>query len=251
MTIASEIQRLQDAKACIRDSIQNKDVTVPAEATLDEYPWYIAQIKHTDYSCWTPAYWLKATVNLEWYSNNWLCKLYSEITWDWVVTWLFGNLWWMWDSNCDYMDFYFLSKKPWCNYSRTCTTCRISDNHSATKYYVYAHKTNPDCYLINRVYSYSSSWSGNHWCETCSYYRLWIDFSVPCMSCIMNWSWCEKVDWETYINCDNNNPWENYQYLWESVWAIANCRWNLPQWILCTTIESSDHNHYVWAAVFR
>ena len=37
MSIASEITRLQEAKADIKTAIENKGVTVPASATLDEY----------------------------------------------------------------------------------------------------------------------------------------------------------------------------------------------------------------------
>lgn len=37
MTIASEISRLQTAKVCIRNSIINKGLDVPANLTLDEY----------------------------------------------------------------------------------------------------------------------------------------------------------------------------------------------------------------------
>lgn len=44
MSIASEISRLQTAKADIKTAIQNKGVTVPANATLDSYDTYIASI---------------------------------------------------------------------------------------------------------------------------------------------------------------------------------------------------------------
>lgn len=48
MTVASEITRLQWAKADIKTAIQNKWVTVPASAKLDTYDDYIAQIKQWD-----------------------------------------------------------------------------------------------------------------------------------------------------------------------------------------------------------
>lgn len=44
MTIASEITRLQNAKASIEASIENKGVTVPDAAKLDEYYQYIDRI---------------------------------------------------------------------------------------------------------------------------------------------------------------------------------------------------------------
>lgn len=44
MSIASEISRLQSAKASIKTSIQGKGVTVPSSATLDAFPSYISAI---------------------------------------------------------------------------------------------------------------------------------------------------------------------------------------------------------------
>lgn len=44
MSIASEITRLQGAKADIKTAIQNKGVTVPSNALLDDFDTYIAQI---------------------------------------------------------------------------------------------------------------------------------------------------------------------------------------------------------------
>lgn len=44
MSIATEIQRLQTAKSDLKTSIENKGVTVPSTATLDEYSDYVDQI---------------------------------------------------------------------------------------------------------------------------------------------------------------------------------------------------------------
>lgn len=44
MSIASEISRLQQAKADIKTAIENKGVTVPSSATLDAYDGYIDDI---------------------------------------------------------------------------------------------------------------------------------------------------------------------------------------------------------------
>ena len=44
MSIASEITRLQQAKADIKTAIENKGVTVPSSATLDAYDGYIDDI---------------------------------------------------------------------------------------------------------------------------------------------------------------------------------------------------------------
>ena len=45
MSVASEITRLQGAKADLRTSIQAKGVTVPASAKLDAYPDYVDAIQ--------------------------------------------------------------------------------------------------------------------------------------------------------------------------------------------------------------
>lgn len=44
MTIASEINRLEAAKSDIKTSIEGKWVSVPVNAKIDEYSWYIDQI---------------------------------------------------------------------------------------------------------------------------------------------------------------------------------------------------------------
>lgn len=48
MTVASEITRLQQAKADAKTSIENKGVSVPANATIDTYHNYIDQITTGD-----------------------------------------------------------------------------------------------------------------------------------------------------------------------------------------------------------
>lgn len=57
MTIASEITRLQWAKATARTSIINKGVEVPANASVEDYHTYIDQIQQWD--GWILAWWLK------------------------------------------------------------------------------------------------------------------------------------------------------------------------------------------------
>ena len=45
MSIASEITRLQQAKAALKTAIEGKGVTVPSSATLDDYPDYVDDIQ--------------------------------------------------------------------------------------------------------------------------------------------------------------------------------------------------------------
>ena len=48
MSIATQIQRLQTAKADIKTAIENKGVTIPSNATIDAYPTYVSQISGGD-----------------------------------------------------------------------------------------------------------------------------------------------------------------------------------------------------------
>lgn len=48
MSIATQIQRLQTAKADIKTAIKNKGVTIPSNATIDTYPTYVSQISGGD-----------------------------------------------------------------------------------------------------------------------------------------------------------------------------------------------------------
>lgn len=45
MSIATEISRIQSAKASIKEAIEAKGVTVPQDAKLDAYPTYVGQIE--------------------------------------------------------------------------------------------------------------------------------------------------------------------------------------------------------------
>lgn len=86
MTVASEITRLQNAKASIRSSIQEKWVTVPSSAKLDTYSWYIDQIQtwwaagivgNKVVRAGTYAVWRYQTISTE---VIWL----SYVTWDYM-----------------------------------------------------------------------------------------------------------------------------------------------------------------------
>ena len=55
MSIATEIARLQTAKADIKTAIESKGVTVPSNASIDTYDTYVSQIK-TPYNLNTYSY---------------------------------------------------------------------------------------------------------------------------------------------------------------------------------------------------
>lgn len=62
MSIASEISRLQQAKADIKSAIEGKGVTVPSDATLDAYDGYIDDIPSGGGGNWEQQ-WLNYTTN--------------------------------------------------------------------------------------------------------------------------------------------------------------------------------------------
>ena len=49
MSISTQIQRLQTAKADIKAAISDKGVIIPDNATIDTYPTYVSQISSGDY----------------------------------------------------------------------------------------------------------------------------------------------------------------------------------------------------------
>ena len=70
MTVASEITRLQWAKADIKTAIENKWVTVPSSTTLDWYPTLIDSIQ-----TWVP----QASYN----AMQSLAKIPPYLAWSW------------------------------------------------------------------------------------------------------------------------------------------------------------------------
>ncbi|HOM05411.1 MAG TPA: hypothetical protein PLU67_07960, partial [Candidatus Kapabacteria bacterium] len=54
MSIASEIQRLQQAKSSIKQAIENKGVAVPASARLSDFDGYIEAIDAGGGEGWQP-----------------------------------------------------------------------------------------------------------------------------------------------------------------------------------------------------
>ena len=90
MTIASEISRLQSAKANIKTAIEWKGVTVPSAATLDWYDDYITAIEQKWYNGpfinldmqWPAPSWFHVPLTTEW---QWLKTIMNSLSltkWD-------------------------------------------------------------------------------------------------------------------------------------------------------------------------
>lgn len=109
MTIASEITRLQWAKADIKTSIEWKGVSVPSSAKIDTYSTYIDQITTGGITSTMPI-----RCYLEYYWNKWLraamwCPL-SFIYGDYIFWIVFGC---SFNSSYDYPEANFFAFKKW------------------------------------------------------------------------------------------------------------------------------------------
>ncbi len=114
MTIASEITRLQWAKADIKTAIQWKWVTVPVSAKLDAYDDYISQIETISDSplgiTWAITYWGLYSVGRN-QDIWWLDWCVSYAVGDIVLIWYVGN--WQTYDNYDQKDVHFIRRKEW------------------------------------------------------------------------------------------------------------------------------------------
>ena len=88
MTIASEIERLQEAKADIKASIEWKWVSVPSSAKLDSYDTYIDQIK----------------------TSSWIWTFTGSMALRYIAWWGENNAWsnW-WCASIIYKDYMFIA----------------------------------------------------------------------------------------------------------------------------------------------
>lgn len=110
MTVASEITRLQTAKADIRTAIQSKWVTVPASAKLDTYDDYIAQIQTGSaiLNSMPIRYCMSYTANSGYRSGIW-CPV-AFIYGDYMFWTMYGS---SYNSSVDYFEWNFMVYKAW------------------------------------------------------------------------------------------------------------------------------------------
>lgn len=83
MTIASEITRLQWAKASIEASIENKWITVPDSAKIDTYSLYIDQISASAswLATWITTYPKQIAVWVQYWVQKWPFITWNDDTW--------------------------------------------------------------------------------------------------------------------------------------------------------------------------
>ena len=131
MTIASEITRLQWAKADIKTSIEGKGVTVPSSASIDEYSWYIDQIVTSSIdSIFVPT----SITIADWIYNSTSSPRIKEELWDATTAdnSAYYRYFWINDDDSTVYSKYRLcvwKKTPWSD-ATTARTDRIVDDRT-------------------------------------------------------------------------------------------------------------------------
>lgn len=251
MSIASEISRLQGAKSSIKTAIENKGVTVPSDLKLQGYGSCIDAIQTWgDYSCWSVAYWLQSSsVTLpSCTSTCWLVIWHSERAKDWTAIWIFNMN--SYDRTSSTHWIYTLIKKAWVDSQWSCVYWQASDWNTSSKICFFKNTNNNDCYLID-TYHYSYfwwKWTAWNWKEC--YKRLWVDFSIPCVSCIWEWYICYRCAWSHDECCNSNPQWDDYSYVWGCFSCLSKCRWNPKASIKCWVITCVCNCNFRSAAIF-
>lgn len=232
MTIASEISRLQTAKANIKSSIEWKWVTVPSSAKLDSYDDYINQIEqiditkiYYDYSAmqWPCPEWFHVPMSSEWES---IISIWSNI---WAFEYDSNNN--LYNNLCQYL------KLPLCWFIYTNANFR---QQSTVAYYLSCSKV-----------SSTSSWcpclfAARSWYTSATYKYWWRMINSA------SWYWYSVRPFKNeYISPDNTRTvlynWSSYQeWAWifynQSDWLISITDWN--NWLTL-----SDKN--LWATIVR
>lgn len=126
MTVASEITRLQTAKADIKTSIENKGVQVPSNITIDLYPQYIDNIyTGNPYTgtlcmrCWLTR-WLRSGY------RSWISCMTSFAYNDYIFRVVAGA-----SYNSSYDEYhinYFALKDGWTDYKMIAATTTTADD---------------------------------------------------------------------------------------------------------------------------
>ena len=224
MTIASEITRLQWAKADIKSSIEWKWVSVPSDAKLDTYDTYIDQIQQWD--GWVLAWWLRLyDVNIS--GNDWTPSIRGSVSW--IEDW---------------------------KYYGCCVNSFEWSQASSLASYVYTYRKvdtiNDMSYTLNNVTWYQSSWIYSY-ASSPSFWVNWTDMKII----FFVWStyssnpiFCYKAIW------DYKNWWTTVNSLawrWETV-NIADYPIDLTwytqksweEWVKSVTWHNMNDDAYIY-----
>lgn len=164
MTIASEITRLQWAKADIKTAIENKWVTVPSSAKLDTYDTYIDQISSTE----QPPLSITWAISYGGLVNITAANSVGGILW--CASYTTNNLvlvWYIWtyttQTGYDYADVHFIRRKPWVDYVVSWWTAWY--NYGEFEQYECCITKENDwaSYLFTTKSTYKSTWAEKKW----------------------------------------------------------------------------------------
>lgn len=195
MTIASEITRLQWAKADIKTAIQGKWVVVPSSAKLDTYDDYVSQIKTIDDSpiwiTWDVTYWGFYSAGRN-QGIDWLDWCVSYAVWDIVLIWYVGNYYT--NDYYEYKDVHFVRwKKGQARKDESSSMWRGTDYSFVNEWIYLTREDNWASYLLTAFARYVTDGAYDWW------YRWQIRYTVA-------------TDTFTIVSTSNastvDNPWE-------------------------------------------
>ena len=210
MTIASEIARLQQAKACMKSSIESKWVTVPSDLKLQWYSDCINCIQQW-WSIW----------DIPFFTSTWSSSWNSWTRWlrDFAVC----NVW-------DYVFFSFVEN--W--------YCSSWDAMTANVWYY--KKWNKDLWkssqrdIINMCKNdYSCTWyTAIKVCWNCVYFCMWACSARCWHKCIYS---CFNMTNDTFSNWQSWVLWDWYWY-WD--WWYSYCIRTMRDYDYCLRIYKTN-----------
>lgn len=233
MTIASEINRLQIAKSCLKSSIESKWVSVPSDLTLDGYYACVDAIQ-----TWPKI--LKFLV--VWWGWGW---------WAWSMRTNYGYWWgwWWWGwweiKTCDSFSTYCktFSITVWAgwNWATSCEWAWWWGGNSsigwvATARWWWGGKGSGSC---AKPWDWWNSWEWNLW----SVHDWWTCVWIGC-NCWWGW-WGWWVSWlykSTTYKCRIWWHWTCIDWYWYSSWGNG---WNWACWCSLPDWDSSC-NYWAW-----
>ena len=226
-TIAWQISRLQDAKACIKAAIEEKWVTIWSDVTLDWYAdcigeisswwgWQYVELLVVWWGWWGPVFW--------WWGGGWwviYCTNYNLLESEYPIV-----IWSWWDKNTCY-------ECSWCNWWDSCFWTLVACWWwwGWTGYYCWC----PWCPWWSWGWAWMGEgrWVRDWWCPRkelwyiiAQWWQWWVT-AMFCSSCALPWAWW----WWAWWN-------------WWSVMSWCRCWWRWWSWV---QLWISGNNVYYWA----
>lgn len=208
MTVASEITRLQWAKADIKTAIENKWVTVPSSTTLDWYPTLIDSIQ-----TWVP----QASYN----AMQSLAKIPPYLAWSWWSSSTAAS------KSLKCWDYYiYIAWNSSSSWSRYIFQRAYFVWHP--EYWAVSVWYRPESWSYIDIANLSASLYEN-WVLSISV--IWMTTSVNSSTWLLQWGW--TASWSVVATSSEVTQWSWVK--WEMVWWWSNSAYYVSMWI-----------YYVW-----